>query len=186
MAAMAEDLQFTAFELKEAGELAGWLTSEPWPFHARQLWAVEDALAAINDGQFTEENRTFWVALPRQGRVGLLRFRYLADVSPDVDVRLLAPFRGRGFGTRMVMWAAEHLFTTTEKHRLAGETRVDNIAMRNVFRRCGWVKEAHYRRSWPDGDGDWVDSIGYAILRGDWISGRTTKISWDEKSEVPS
>jgi RimJ/RimL family protein N-acetyltransferase len=183
---MPDDLQFEEFKPKEAGELAAWLAAEPWPFHARQYWEVEDALAAIEDGQFTEENRTFWVALPWEGRVGMLRFRYLDDVNPDVDVRLLPPFRGRGFGTRMVMWAAEHLFTTTEKHRLTGETRVDNVAMRHVFRRCGWVQEAHYRRSWPDGDGSWVDSIGYAILRDDWKSGRTTKVSWDEISEVPS
>ncbi len=37
--------------------------------------------------------------------------------------------------------------------------------MRRVFERCGWVQEAHYRRSWPTGDGGWTDSIGYAIVR---------------------
>ena len=68
----------------------------------------------------------------------------------------------------MVDWAADHLFTTTDKHRLAGETRVDNVAMRRVFERCGWVREAHYRQSWPMEDGGWTDSVGYAILRDDW------------------
>jgi RimJ/RimL family protein N-acetyltransferase len=72
----------------------------------------------------------------------------------------------------MVDWAAEHLFTTTSKHRLGGETRVDNIAMRRVFERCGWKQEAHYRQSWPTADGGWLDSIGYAILRDDWHAGR--------------
>ena len=68
----------------------------------------------------------------------------------------------------MVEWAADHLFTTTDKHRLAGETRADNVAMRRVFERCGWVREAHYRQSWPMDDGGWADSVGYAILRDDW------------------
>lgn len=68
----------------------------------------------------------------------------------------------------MVRWAAENLFTTTSKHRLAGETRVDNVAMRRAFERCGWKQEAHYRQSWPTDDGGWTDSVSYAILRDDW------------------
>jgi RimJ/RimL family protein N-acetyltransferase len=44
--------------------------------------------------------------------------------------------------------------------------------MRRLFERCGWVQEAHYRRSWPTGDGGWTDSIGYAILRDDWLAAR--------------
>jgi len=100
--------------------------------------------------------------------VGIVHYRYLEDVSPDVDFRLVGTFRGRGLGTHMVEWAAEHLFTTTGKHRLAGETRVDNVAMRRVFERCGWTEEARYRQSWSTEDGTWTDSVGYAILRDDW------------------
>jgi RimJ/RimL family protein N-acetyltransferase len=98
----------------------------------------------------------------------LLRFRYLDEVSPDLDVRVLERFRGRGIGSAMVDWAATWVFTETERHRLGGETRIDNVAMRRVFDRCGWTQEAHYRASWPDGEGGWIDSIGYAILRDEW------------------
>jgi RimJ/RimL family protein N-acetyltransferase len=72
----------------------------------------------------------------------------------------------------MVDWPADHLFTTTRKHRLAGETRADNAAMRRVFERCGWAQEAHYRQSWPTEDGGWIDSVGYALLRDDWQGSR--------------
>jgi RimJ/RimL family protein N-acetyltransferase len=156
------------FRDEEAAELAAWLAGDTWPFHARTGWTVAEALDAIASGDFSGPNPTFWVEVARHGRIGIVHYRYLDDVSPDVDLRLLATFRGQGYGTRMAEWAAEHLFTTTAKHRLAGETRIDNIAMRRVFERCGWTREAHYRQSWPTGDGGWTDSIGYAILRDDW------------------
>jgi RimJ/RimL family protein N-acetyltransferase len=134
--------------------------------------AVEAALGSIRAGDFSGTNPTYWVELGEAGRIGIVHYRYLEDVSPDVDFRLLAAFRGRGIGGRMVDWSADHLFTTTQKHRLAGETRVDNTAMRRVFERCGWAQEAHYRQSWPTEDGGWVDSVAYACLRDDWRSRR--------------
>jgi RimJ/RimL family protein N-acetyltransferase len=161
-------LRFAAVRDDEAEELAVWLAGESWPFHGRVSWTVEGALASIRAGDFSGTNPTYWVELDGDGRIGIVHYRYLEDVSPDVDLRLLSAFRGRGHGTRMVEWAADHLFTTTSKHRLAGETRVDNIAMRRVFERCGWVQEAHYRKSWPTEDGGWTDSVGYAIVRDDW------------------
>ncbi|HEY7208265.1 MAG TPA: GNAT family protein [Gaiellaceae bacterium] len=162
------DLSFEDLRAADTGALTAWLTSEPWRFHGiRQTWTEADVLAAVADGEFTGENRSFWV---RAGddRVGLLRFRYLDEVSPDLDVRVLERFRGRGIGSAMVDWAATWVFTETERHRLGGETRIDNVAMRRVFDRCGWTQEAHYRASWPDGEGGWIDSIGYAILRDEW------------------
>jgi RimJ/RimL family protein N-acetyltransferase len=157
---------------EDADALAAWLSSEPWPFHGiRQRWTEADVQAAVADGEFTGVNRTFWVDAC-DDRAGLLRFRYLDEASPDVDVRVLARYRGRGIGTAMLDWAAGWIFTETERHRLGGETRIDNRAMRRVFERCGWTQEAHYRRSWPDGEGRWIDSVGYAILRDEWRAGR--------------
>jgi RimJ/RimL family protein N-acetyltransferase len=51
--------------------------------------------------------------------------------------------------------------------------------MRTVLRRCGYVKEAHYRQGWPDQDGVIHDGIGYALLRQDWERGTTTPVDWD-------
>ena len=33
----------------------------------------------------------------------------------------------------------------SDKHRIEGHTRGDNIAMRRVFKACGWVLEGYYR-----------------------------------------
>ena len=162
------DLAFDPFVADHAPELAAWLASERWPFHGRrQEWTEPDVLAAVAAGEFSgESTRPFWV-VSGDDRVGWLRIRYLDDPSPDVDIRVLTRFRGRGIGTAMVEWAAAYVFTETDRHRLCGETRIDNAPMRRVFDRCGWIQEAHYRASWPDGEGGWVDSIGYAILRSD-------------------
>lgn len=167
-AEMPFEIVFSLVSQDETASLAEWLAAETWPFHSRPRLTPEDARAEIRAGDFTGNNPTYWVDLQGAGRVGIVRYRYLEDVSPDVDVRLVERHRGQGLGGLMVEWAADHLFTTTDKHRLAGETRVDNVAMRRVFERCGWVREAHYRHSWPTQDGGWTDSVGYAILRDDW------------------
>ena len=87
---------------------------------------------------------------------------------PDIDVRVLTRFRGSGIATAMVEWAAAYVFTETDRHRPYGETRIDNAPMWRVFDRCGWLQEAHYRASWPDGEGGWdLGGLGYAILRSD-------------------
>jgi hypothetical protein len=53
--------------------------------------------------------------------------------------------------------------------------------VRRTFIRCGYVKEAHYRRSWAGRDGTLHDAIGYAILRSDWETGTVTRPDWDDE-----
>lgn len=40
--------------------------------------------------------------------------------------------------------------------------------MCRAFRRPGYVQEAVYRQGWPVAGGAALDSVGYALLRGDW------------------
>ena len=43
-----------------------------------------------------------------------------------------------------------HVFTHhPEAIRIEGHTRKDNYAMRKVFFKCGYVREACYRKAWP-------------------------------------
>jgi RimJ/RimL family protein N-acetyltransferase len=145
-----------------------------------------EVLAAVGRGEYAgDETRTFRVRLGDGERVGLIVLEDLADPSPTTDFRVRSAHRGRGIGERMVRWAAEHVFTQWPvKPRLKGQTRADNAAMRRVFRRCGWVKEAYYRRSWPVGDGVYVDSVGYAILKEDWAGGKVTPVEWDDEPRL--
>jgi RimJ/RimL family protein N-acetyltransferase len=80
----------------------------------------------------------------------LIRLLDLADDTPMFDLRLRAACRGAGLGTHAVRWLTASLFTELPGiRRIEGTTRQDNAAMRRVFRKCGYVKEAHYRQAWP-------------------------------------
>jgi RimJ/RimL family protein N-acetyltransferase len=99
-----------------------------------------------------------------------------------VDLRVRAADRGRGVGGRAPAWLTGHVFTAFPgATRIEATTRQDNSAMRRVFRRCGWVKEAHYRDAWPGSGGAVHDAVGYAILRRDWESGTVTVPEWDDE-----
>jgi len=43
----------------------------------------------------------------------------------------------------------------------------DNYAMRCVFHKCGFSKEAHYRKLWESKNGKLYDAIGYGITKED-------------------
>jgi RimJ/RimL family protein N-acetyltransferase len=111
---------------------------------------------------------------------GLLRIFDLDDGTPLFDLRIGATHRGKGIGTAGVQWATRHVFDRYRAiTRFEATTRVDNVAMRRALLRNGWVKESHWRCSWPSSTGEMVDGVGYGILRSDWSSGRTTPVAWE-------
>lgn len=172
-------LAFVPIEPTELGTLIAWLTTDRWPFHGRTRPTADQVRAAAAEGAYWgEEHRAFWVVLDEASRVGMIRIEDVPDHSPTTDFRIRTPYRGRGIGTEMVRWAAGYVFTTFDKLRLEGNTRVDNFAMRRTFRRCGWIAEAYYRRAWPAEDGTVHDAVGYAILRDDWANGTVTPVPW--------
>ncbi len=158
--------------------LIAWLTSETWPFHGRARPSAADVEGWLASGSFEgPDNQPRWIEVAGE-RAGLLVLRELEDPTPVFDLRLRAPYRGRGLGRAAVRWLAEHVFTTTDKARLEGHTRADNLAMRRVFEAVGWVQEAHYRQAWPDAAGKLHDAVTYAVLRSDWASGTVTPVPW--------
>ena len=153
--------------------LIEFFTSNAFPFHVRSgPWTcvqVEDHMEA---GEFcSDDTAAYWLDDDVMGRAGYLRFEDLHDDTAMFDLRLGREFRGRGLGAESLRAAADLLFTTTAASRFEGQTRDDNAAMRAVFERAGWTKEAHYRRAWPTADGHARDTVGYAILREEWEHG---------------
>jgi RimJ/RimL family protein N-acetyltransferase len=180
---------FVPIELPSERELlATWLSSERWMFHVNTEPNFERMLQAVDNGSFHGTNdSSFWMMLNTE-RVGLIHLFDLEDIddgAPMFDLRIRHEFRGIGLGTRAVRWLTKYLF---EQHanleRIEGTTRADNIAMRLVFRRCGFVKEAHFRRAWTDAGGQRFDAVGYGILRDDWAKQRVTPVLWDDETNV--
>ncbi len=162
-------------------DLVAFLVGNHFPFHVRAQPTREDVEVAIAEGAYRDEdNDSFWVEHEESGRIGFLRFEDLSEGAPLFDLRLDTQYRGRGLGVEVLRAATHHVFTTMTVNRFEGQTREDNIAMRKIFLRCGWLKEAHYRQGWPVEAGDPVASAAYAILRRDWETGETTPFVWED------
>jgi RimJ/RimL family protein N-acetyltransferase len=177
---------FIAIKETEQEDVADWLSSEVWPFHSNQRPTRQQVAEAWEQGCYIGPDVLgFWVEVDGE-RVGLLRIQDLSEgnSNPTFDLRLLDAARNRGVGTACLRWLTNHVFETFPQYaRMEGQTREDNIAMRRVFRRCGYVKEAHYRAAWPSGEGRLMASIVYGILREDWMSGHTTPVNWEDEPE---
>jgi RimJ/RimL family protein N-acetyltransferase len=161
--------------------LARFLSEHHWPFHARARLGPAEAAELVAGWDLDGPGSSAWW-LERDGQVvGLLRVEDLdAGWDPSWDLRIAEGHRGAGIGTAAVRWLSGQVFEGWPGvRRIEAQTRRDNRAMRAVLRRCGYVKEAHYRRGWPAQDGTVHDGIGYALLREDWERGTTTPVAWD-------
>ena len=163
--------------------LAALWCSDVWPFHVKSHPDRAEVEALIDSGGLDgPSDCTYWIANHGEP-VG---FVHLEDLHPDdgdplFDLRILGPHRGKGIGRQTVRWLTSMVFTRyPHVTRIEAQTRQDNRAMRRVLTQCGYVKEAHYRRAWPASDGTVHDGIGYAVLRSDWMSGRSTPVDWND------
>lgn len=168
----------------DAAALVEFLTSSTFPFHVIPSHTRESAQRSVDSGRFhREDSQGYWIE-DHGGRHGVVVLEDQHDDTPMFDLRLAGASRGGGIGTRALAALAHLVFTTLpQARRLEGQTREDNIAMRRVFRKAGFVQEAFYRQGWPAGDGTFVASVGYAMLRNDWRTGITTPISWDPAAD---
>lgn len=160
------------------------MTRNEFPFHVYSRPTREYVETSISKGGYRDEdNDSLWIDHSEHGRIGFLRLEDLSEETPLFDLRLDGPFRNRSLGAEILRAATHHVFTTMPTaNRFEGQTREDNVAMRKTFLRCGWVKEAHYRESWPSEDGALLASVAYGILRRDWETGQTTTFVWEDLS----
>lgn len=165
----------------EDGEgLVAFLTSDIWPFHPDPRPDPATIRQRVEEGFYTcdDSTETYWID-NAGNRVGLLRLFDLSDPTPLFDLRIATPRRGQGYGRQSVGWLTHRIFDRySDTRRVEATTRQDNWPMRRVLRRCGYVKEAHYRQAWPSAEGHHHDAVGYAILRSDWETGTTTITSF--------
>lgn len=174
-------LHFEEF-IDDIDGLITFLTSDTWPYHLAANPESDKLRKSYENGFFTgEDSKTFFVLSETNEQVGLVRLFDLGDDIPVFDIRLLSKYRGMGLGPQVVNWLVAYVFNQyPEKQKLEAFTRQDNYAMRCVFNKCGFVKEAYHRKSWKDKDGNCFDSIGYGIIREDWVSGTVTPIDWND------
>jgi RimJ/RimL family protein N-acetyltransferase len=84
----------------------------------------------------------------------------------EIGALLLPEHRGHGVGTRAQRLLVDHLFSTTQAHRIWAGTEADNIAEQRALEKCGFRQEGLLRQNVFRG-GRWRDSYVYGLLRSD-------------------
>ena len=166
----------------EIDSLVEFLTSETWEFYGTPNSNPERIRASYENQYYNGEDcKTFWVILDQDTKVGMIRIYDLQDGDPLFDIRIMSKYKGKGIGTSSVKWLVDYIFNNfSDKERIEGNTRQDNYAMRCVFHKSGFAKEAHHRRAWGDKDGKLHNAIGYGITKEDWQNGQTTPVDWND------
>ena len=167
----------------DADALVTFLSTNTFPFHVGAALTPERARERVAS-YWSGGRQGLWVIVDGS-RVGTAVLDDLEDIAdggaPLFDLRLQEQSRSRGLGVPVLRALTSYIFQGyPAARRLEGQTREDNIAMRRVFVRSGWVKEAHHREAWPVEGGDAKASIVYAVLRRDWDSGTITPVDWDD------
>ncbi|RYZ92069.1 MAG: N-acetyltransferase [Proteobacteria bacterium] len=181
------DLTFEMVKLPQAEmALRHFLLGEPWPFHVNATISEEKLAAMISSGVFAGVNARSFFIQSENTTLGFIRLFDLDDIEdggfPMFDLRVSTKYRGRGVGAEALTWLSQYAFSEfPELDRIVGATRADNVAMRKTFRKCGYVKEAHFRNDWETADGKFIDTVRYSLLKVDWMLGTTTPILWNDE-----
>lgn len=175
-------MEYPRFTATETERMVDFLIEESWPYHGPLENSPATWRRLVAEGYFDDEaTQTFWI-IADGNPVGMLRVWDLTDDTPMFDIRIRTAHRGHGIGTQALGWLTGHLFTEFPNvARIEGTTRQDNLGMRKVFHRCGYVKESHYREAWAGRNGTKYDAIGYAVLRRDWAADTVTPVNWDDE-----
>lgn len=174
-------VEFIEF-VNEIDELIKFITSDTWEFYGTPNPKPERLRRSFENGYYTGEGcRTFWIVADENNKIGTIRIYDLDDGAPLFDIMIHSKFKRQGIGTVAVNWLENFIFTNyPDIDRIEANTRVDNYAMRCVFHKCNFVKEAHHRKAWVGNDGIAYDAIVYGIIKEDWENKKITEVQWND------
>jgi RimJ/RimL family protein N-acetyltransferase len=84
----------------------------------------------------------------------------------NIGISLVPEARGRGYGMEAQRLLAEHLFATTDAHRVEASTDVENLVEQRALENAGFVREGVLRAA-QFRAGAYHDLIVYSRLRDD-------------------
>lgn len=164
----------------EIDDLVQFMLSNKWPFHSGGNLSEEQLTKTFQKGWYSDGRETFWIEY-NQEKVGLLIIHDIEDSIPLFDLRLQVDVRGKGIGTKTLLWLKDYVFSLPDKKiRIEAYTRCDNLGMRKAFTKSGFVKEGYLRQAWENDDGTISDSLCYAAIRSDWEQGIVTPTKINE------
>ena len=161
-------------QTSEEEEWIDFLQSREWPFHGESQ-PERNSLKKRFASLFRADIRCYWLVLD-SSQVGLIKLSDLSnspDEFPILDLRIAKSSEGKGLATCALQELVSLCFTQLGQRRLEGYTQEDNLGMQRVFEKCGFLKQAHLRESWPGKNGEFFDTYGYAILKREWEQNRS-------------
>ena len=121
------------------------------------------------DGWISDESTWLAITTADGTFAGIVSWRERSEGSNrqacfEIGAALFPAHRGRGLGTAAQQMMVEHLWATTQVHRLQAHTEAGNVAEQRAlekvgFEREGLLREPLFRR------GRWRDVLLYGLLR---------------------
>jgi UDP-4-amino-4,6-dideoxy-N-acetyl-beta-L-altrosamine N-acetyltransferase len=117
-----------------------------------KYWLIECDSRKIGLASLTDINSTFsscyWAF-------------YLGDTS----------VRGGGIGAKVEFTVLEYVFNDLKMNKLRCEVFTNNVKVISMHEKFGFRREAYYRQHVKK-NGEWLDVVGLAILRDEWLQFR--------------
>lgn len=145
----------------ELAEIAEAITSDP---EASPWWGVDPARTLEEIG---DPDVTAFVIDAEGEQAGLIMYEEQND--PDyrfagVDITLLTPWIGHGYGTDALRTLARYLFDVRGHHRLHIDPAAANTRAIGVYERVGFKPVGILRRYERGNDGEWHDGLLMDLL----------------------
>jgi len=121
------------------------------------------------DGWIGEKSTWLAIAAADGTFLGVVSFGERSEGSNvhacfEIGASLLPAHRGRGIGTHAQGLLVEHLWSTTQVHRLQARTEAGNVAEERALEKIGFELEGRLREAFFRA-GRWRDSLVFGLLR---------------------
>lgn len=121
------------------------------------------------DGWISEQSTWLAIAAADGAFVGVVSWRERSEGSNrhaclEIGASVLPVQRGRGIGTAAQRLLVEHLWSTTQVHRLQAHTEAGNVAEQRALEKIGFELEGRMREAFFRA-GRWRDSLVFGLLR---------------------
>ncbi|EIN12903.1 acyl-CoA N-acyltransferase [Punctularia strigosozonata HHB-11173 SS5] len=98
-----------------------------------------------------------------------LSLRFKKNREATLEINLVDKWRGRGFGTEVMLWLVSYAFQQLALHRLSLGVLAGNSPAIAVYKKVGFVEEGRSRKSnWQDGK--WQDVVYMGLLEEEWLA----------------
>jgi len=156
----------------------------PWPVRDREQTRV--ALEAkLTQDRVTQEGQWLVLAieLRETGTVigeALLKWASEADQLGEIGYALHAGYHGKGYASEAAREMLRLGFEELGLHRIVALLDDRNTASAQLLERLGMRREAHHLQALWFKD-EWCNEYVYALLRDEWLSGRSGSVASDQE-----